>query len=120
MKNAASQSGLPNIKIMDVSGLLNGRRLCETGVHKLQETSLTSWQSPGAVDASEWVENIRTVSAATGPYYVQESLHPNYWGQLALRSCLRQAYNGGAIRGGTCTRTANGLTSVGEPLVGLS
>jgi len=118
--NAASQSGLPNIKIVNVSGLFTSRRLCETGVHKLQETSLASWRSAGAVDASEWIENIRTVSAAVGPYYVQESLHPNYWGQLALRSCLRQVYNGGAIRGGTCTRTGNGLTSAGEPVVGLS
>jgi hypothetical protein len=120
VRNAATQSGLPNIKILNVTGLFNGRRLCETGVHKLQETSLASWRSAGAVDASEWIENIRTVSATFGPYYVQESLHPNYWGQLALRNCLRQAYNGGAIRGGTCTRTGNGLTSAGEPVVGLS
>jgi hypothetical protein len=120
VRNAAVQSGLPNVKIVDVAGLFTGRRLCETGVHMLSETSLASWRSPGAVDASEWVEQIRTVSTVFGPYYVQESLHPNYWGQLALRSCLRQAYNGGAIRGGTCTRTGNGLTSAGEPVVGLS
>lgn len=120
VRNAAAQTGLPNIKVVDVSGLFNGRRLCETGVHMLSETSLASWRSAGAVDASEWIEQIRTVSTVFGPYYVQESLHPNYWGQLALRSCLRQAYNGGAIRGGTCTRTGNGLTAAGEPVVGLS
>ncbi len=120
VRNGATQSGLPNIKIVNVSALFNGRRLCETGVHKLQETTLASWRSAGAVDASEWIQNIRTVSAAFGPYYVQESLHPNYWGQLALRSCLRQAYNGGAIRGGNCVRTGNGLTAAGEPVVGLS
>ncbi len=120
VRNAAVQSGLPNVKIVDVAGLFNGRRLCETGVHMLSETTLASWRSPGAVDASEWVEQIRTVSTVFGPYYVHESLHPNYWGQLALRNCLRQAYNGGAIRGGTCTRTGNGLTSAGEPVVGLS
>jgi hypothetical protein len=120
VRNAAAQTGLPNIKVVDVSGLFTGRRLCETGVHLLSETSLASWRSAGAVDASEWIEQIRTVSTVFGPYYVQESLHPNYWGQLALRSCLRQAYNGGAIRGGTCTRTGSGLTSAGEPVVGLS
>lgn len=119
VRNAAAQTGLPNVKILDVSALFNGRRLCETGVHKLQETSLASWRSPGAVDQSEWIENIRTVSAALGPYYIQESLHPNYWGQLALRSCLRQVYNAGAIRGGSCTRSANGLDSAGEPVVAL-
>jgi hypothetical protein len=119
VRSAASQSGLPNIRILDVTGLLAGRELCENGVHKLQETSLASWRSAGAVDASEWIENIRTVTAAIGPYYIQESLHPNYWGQLALRSCLRQAYNAGTVRGGSCTRSANGLNSNGEPNVTL-
>ena len=119
VRAAATQSGLANIKILDVAGLFNGRRLCETGVHKLQETSLASWRSTGAVDQSEWIENIRTVTAVLGPYYIQESLHPNYWGQLALRSCLRQAYNGGTVRGGACTRSANGLSSAGEPAVAL-
>ena len=120
VRAGATQSGLPNIKIMDVTGLFTGRRLCETGVHKLQETSLANWRSPGAVDQSEWIENIRTVTAIVGPYYIQESLHPNYWGQLALRSCLRQAYNNGAIRSGTCTRSGTGLDSLGEPNVSLN
>jgi hypothetical protein len=120
VKAAATQSALPNLKIMDVSGLLNGRRLCEIGVHKLQETSLANWQSAGAVDQSEWIENIRTVTAAYGPYYVQESLHPNYWGELALRSCVRQAWNGGSVHGGSCVRNGNGLTSRGEPVVTLN
>ena len=26
----------------------------------------------------------------------QEDGHPSYWGQLALRNCVLQAYNGGA------------------------
>lgn len=119
VRAGASQSGLPNLKLLDVAALFTGRRLCETGVHKLQETSLASWRSPGAVDASEWIENIRTVTAALGPYYVQESLHPNYWGQLALRSCLRQVYNNGAVRSGACSRSAPGLDSLGEPNVSL-
>jgi hypothetical protein len=51
---------------------------------------------------------------------VQESLHPNYWGELALRNCVRQAYNGGTPRGGTCTIASSGLTSRGEPNMALS
>ena len=50
-----------------------------------------------------------------GPYQLQEDLHPSYWGHLALRNCLRQAYNGGAVRGGACTHTSGGLDSLGEP-----
>ena len=30
-----------------------------------------------------------------------------------MRNCLRQAYNGGAVRGGNCVRTANGLNATG-------
>ena len=53
-------------------------------------------RSPGAVDQTEWINQIRTVSTCCGsssPYYIQESLHPNYWAQLATRSCVRQAWN---------------------------
>jgi len=53
-----------------------------------------------------------------GPYQVQEPLHPNYWGQLALRNCVRQAYAGGAPRGGTCVH-GTGLNSLGEPNASL-
>ena len=54
-----------------------------------------------------------------GPYELQEDLHPNYWAQLALRNCLTQAYNGGVPRGGTCTISASGLNSAGEPNMSL-
>ena len=69
-------------------------------------------------DKTEWINTIRTVTA-TGDYYIQESLHPNYWGQKALRNCVRQAWNGGTPRSGTCVRGANGLNANGEPYMTL-
>ena len=119
VKNAASQTGLSNVKILELQTAFNGRRLCENTVGLLEEKGLSSWQSAGAVDKSEWVDQIRTVSTANSDYYIQESLHPNYWGQLALRNCVRQAYNGGTPRGGTCTIAGSGLTSAGEPRMTL-
>jgi hypothetical protein len=119
VKSAAAQTGLANVKILELQNAFNGRRLCENTVGLIEERGLGSWQSPGAVDQTEWVNQIRTVSTANSDYYIQESLHPNYWGQKALRSCIRQAYNGGAPRGGTCTRRGSGLTSLGEPVMGL-
>ena len=68
----------------------------------------------GAVDQTEWNNQIRTVSTANSDYYIQESLHPNYWGQLALRNCLRQAYNAGAVKSGSCSIAGTGLVG-GEP-----
>jgi hypothetical protein len=115
VKNAAAQTGLGNVRILELQSAFNGHRLCENTVGLLEEKGLSSWTQAGAVDKSEWINQIRTVSTVFGPYQVQESLHPNYWGQLALRSCVRQAYNGGAPRGGTCTIAGSGLTSRGEP-----
>ena len=114
---AISDSGLTNVKTLNLASAFNGRRLCETGVD-LVENNFSSWQSPGAVDKSEWINQIRTVSTANSDYYIQESLHPNYWGQLALRSCLRQAYNAGAPKSGTCSIAGTGLIN-GEPNVAL-
>ena len=118
-RDAAATSGLPNVKVLDLQASLNGRRLCENTVGLLEERGVATWTSPGAVDQTEWVAQVRTTSTITGPYQLQESSHASYWGQLAMRTCLRQAYNGGAVRGGTCTRTANGLSAAGEPLMTL-
>ena len=115
VKNAVAQTGLSFVKILELQTAFNGRRLCENTVGLLEEKGLANWQGAGAVDKSEWIAQIRTVSTVFGPYYVQESLHPNYWGEKALRNCIRQAYNGGTPRGGTCVRGANGLNGSGEP-----
>jgi hypothetical protein len=114
---AASDSGLTNVKTLNLASAFNGHRLCEN-TDNLVEANYSSWQSPGAVDKSEWIDQIRTVSTASSDYYIQESLHPNYWGELAVRSCVRQAWNGGTPRGGTCTTAGTGLLN-GEPRMTL-
>ena len=115
VRAAIGQSGLTNVRVLDLASAFNGRRLCENTVGLLEERGLSSWSQSGAVNQTEWVNQIRTVSTATNPdYYLQESLHPNYWGQLATRNCVRQAYNGGAIRGGSCQLAGSGLVN-GEP-----
>ena len=118
--NAVAQAGLPNVKVLDLRDSLVGRRLCENTVGLLEEKGVASWTSTGAVDKTEWVAQIRTTSTISGPYQLQEASHASYWGQLAMRNCLRQAYNGGVVRGGNCVRAANGLTSRGEPQMTLA
>jgi hypothetical protein len=113
--NGAAQTGLTNIKILNTTNALVGRRLCENTVGLLEEKGVASWTSPGAVDKTEWVSQVRTVTTIFGPYQLQEGIHPSYWGQRALRNCLRLAYNGGNPRAGTCTRGTNGLNAFGEP-----
>ena len=118
VKGALSASGIAGAKVLELQSAFNGRRLCENTVGLLQEKGLSSWTQAGAVDKTEWISQIRTISTATGPYYIQESLHPNYWGELAERSCVRQVWNGGAVRGGTCTIAGTGLLN-GEPRMSL-
>jgi hypothetical protein len=111
---AVTESGLTNILRLDLREAFMGRRLCETTVGLLEERQLTEGRQAGAVDKVEWVTQVRINTSGT-PFWQQESLHPNYWGQLALRNCLRQAYNGGNLRGGACTIAGLGLTAAGEP-----
>ena len=119
VRNGAAQSGITNLVLLDLQNALDGRRLCETGVGLLEERGIATWQSPGAVDNTEWVSQIRTATTIFGPYQLQEGSHASYWGQLAMRNCLRLAYNGGAVRGGRCVRAASGLNARGEPQMAL-
>jgi hypothetical protein len=116
---AAAEAKLSNLKTMSVASAFNGRRLCEKGVGLLEEQGFSSWKEPGAVNKTEWISMIRTPLVApfsSPPYELQEDLHPNYWGQMALRNCLTQAYNGGkSVLGGTCTIKEEGLNASGEP-----
>jgi len=118
VRNAATQTGMSNIKVLDLQTSLNGRRLCENTVGLLEEKGVASWTTSGAVDKTEWVNQLRTTSTIFGPYQVQESVHANYWGQMAMRSCMRLAYNAGSPRSGSCVRASTGLTN-GEPRMAL-
>jgi hypothetical protein len=113
--SAATASGLTNVKTIQLQSAFNGHRLCETGVGRLEEKGLTSWKQSGAVNQVEWFQGIRTVTTVGSDYQIQESLHPDYWAQLAERNCLRQAYHAGTPKGGTCAISATGLDSRGEP-----
>ncbi|MEI8407752.1 MULTISPECIES: hypothetical protein [unclassified Kribbella] len=117
IRAAIGQSGLTNTRLLEMQSAFNGRRLCEKTVGLYEEVGLSSWTQSTAVDKTEWVNQIRTVTTVGSNYYIQESLHPNYWAQLATRSCVRQAYT--LNRGGTCTISGTGLVN-GEPRMTLN
>jgi hypothetical protein len=110
--------GMSNVSVLEMTEALAGRKLCENTVGLLEEKGVANWTSPGAVDKSEWVHQVRTVTTIFPPYQLQEDAHPNYWGQMAMRNCFRQAYNGGVPKGGTCSR-GMGLNGKGEPNMSL-
>jgi hypothetical protein len=112
VRDAAAAHGLA---VLDARNALAGHRLCENTVGLLEERGIANWTVPGAADQTEWVSQIRTVTTLVPPYQLQEDLHPSYWGQLALRNCVRQVYALG--RGGTC-RSEGGMDGA-EPNMGL-
>ena len=105
--------------ILDTTQTFDGHSLCNKTVNRVKtKGGANNWQDADAVDKSEWVMEVNMVNPRDT--YGQESLHPNYWGQLALRSCWRQAWNGGDVKGGKCLPAGKGLSSLGEPKVSLS
>jgi hypothetical protein len=116
VRNAVA--GMANVQVLDMVDALAGRRLCENTVGLLEERGISSWTNAGAADNTEWVQQIRTVTTIFPPYQLQEDGHPNYWGQLALRNCLRQAFNNGVPHGGKCAR-GTGLNGFKEPNMSL-
>jgi hypothetical protein len=117
--NAAAATGLSNVKTMELRSAFNGRRLCENTVNRVDSSGYSKWNAPGALDHIEWFQGIRTVTTVGSDYYIQESLHPDYLAQLALRNCVRQSYNAGTPKGGACKISSTGTDSLGEPNMAL-
>lgn len=118
---AAAQQERPTLQVVtvDASDAFAERTLCHKGVHRVGDgKGASSWTDGDAADTSEWAMEINIVNPKDT--FQQESMHPNYWGQMALRSCWRQAWNGGDVRGGTCRRDGTGLNERGEPNMRLS
>lgn len=118
-QDARGERSSMRIEVMDSSRAFSQRQLCHDAVSRIGIGGPGSWRAKDAVDRSEWVMEINIVNA--GETYQQESLHPNYWGQLALRNCWRQVWNGGDVRGGVCERdrSVGGLTADCEPRMTL-
>ncbi len=120
-------AGKYKLKFMDLEKTFVGRRLCEDGQKQVAEGAdpeFPTWRATApdgtlAVDGTEWFNQIRFPNL-TAPWTVQEDLHPNYWAQLGLRNCLRQAYNGGAVKSGKCAIEAEGLTDPPSPKAPLT
>lgn len=106
VRRAVRASGLPNAHFLDLSNAYVGNRLCEKGADLVGPSRpVKQWTDDGAMLGSEWVAPVRLESFLEGPYQLQESMHPNYWGQLTNQACVKLAWNGGDVRGGSCVRT---------------
>ncbi|WP_083976606.1 GDSL-type esterase/lipase family protein [Kitasatospora azatica] len=79
--NLAAVAASRGVQFLDLRDVLQGREVCSTSTRLA-----TSGSAPSAT-TSEWARFVDTgLSASQGT--VQESMHPNYYGQLALGRCL--------------------------------
>ena len=116
---------LSNVREMKLSTAFTQRELCARGLRLLRYTcaplidgtvKCSGFLDKNQADKLEWITQARAF-VGESPFYVQEGAHPNYWGQLALRNCLRQALTNTVSVGGVCTRMGarSGLNTRGEP-----
>jgi hypothetical protein len=118
VSDAVDSLSYTNLEKLDLHSAFNGNRLCEDSADLIEDSDHDTWEDAGAVDDLEWIQSIHAVQLLS-PFQVQESMHPNWFGEHALRNCLRQAYNNGSPVGGTCVRDGSGLTANGEPKMDL-
>lgn len=100
----AEQATGADIVTLDMAGLFEGRRLCERGTKLVEETA----NDAELLTFAERVDMIRLTSKVPGsPYNLNEGVHPNHLGQLAIRACLREAFDDGNARSGVCRPPAD-------------
>jgi hypothetical protein len=116
--DATKQLPFANFRRLDVSWAFGIHKLCHRDVRLIEEAGYTSWSELLALSRLEWVRQVRI--ADLGEQLRQESLHPNSFGQRALRSCLRLAYDNGAPRSGQCVDTPGPETPWTEPTMWLN
>ncbi|MCB5169551.1 GDSL-type esterase/lipase family protein [Streptomyces bambusae] len=95
LKGVATAKG---VRFLDLRDMLQGREVCAKASRQV-----TSAQAPSATTSewARWIDNNSTQGL------VQESMHPNYYGQLALGRCLTLfAADGAGSK--SCRNTAGG------------
>ncbi|WP_079171077.1 GDSL-type esterase/lipase family protein [Streptomyces sp. C8S0] len=90
------------VQFLDLRDMLQGREVCATG------SRLVTAAQPPSATTSEWARWIDS-NGTQGP--VQESMHPNHYGQLGQGRCLELAYAAGPTSHRTCRNTPGAGTS---------
>ncbi|MFD5509295.1 GDSL-type esterase/lipase family protein [Streptomyces sp. NPDC127051] len=94
LKGVAAAKG---VQFLDLRDMMQGREVCA------KASKQVSSSAPASAKTSEWARWIDS-SETQGP--VQESMHPNYFGQLAVGRCLNLAVAQPANSASSCKNTA--------------
>ncbi|MGW7439067.1 GDSL-type esterase/lipase family protein [Streptomyces sp. NPDC054849] len=96
IKGVAAAKG---VQFLDLRDMLQGREVCAKASKQVSSTV------PASAKTSEWA---RWIDNNESQGLIQESMHPNYFGQLAAGRCLSLAVAQPATSGFSCKNTAGG------------
>ncbi|MFZ1362964.1 MAG: hypothetical protein WAS05_08545 [Candidatus Nanopelagicales bacterium] len=117
-----NKQGKYGVTLMNNTDALDGHRLCQKPTDR-NKTDMTGesmhpdFQTTGL--HAEWANDlVLSDQLALVGTAAQEAVHPNYWGQKALTSCVRHAVNNAGTYDGKeirCHREGNDLNQWGDP-----
>ncbi len=121
VRQAVIDSQVSGIRVLNMDPVVAGHRLCAKNVNTLSNLGKT-WTTPGAWDLSEWMTQIRLTSTVGTNYEVQESMHPNWWAERAMRNCFRQMLDPAAGAAAWCSQdpARSFDAALGEPVMRLT
>jgi hypothetical protein len=114
VRNAAAATGMSNIALFDARTRSSGIACARTPTAARGAGARELALRPARPTAPSGSRRSAPRRRCSGPYQLQEDAHPSYWGQLALRNCLRQAYNA-APRAAGPAATRRRARRQGEP-----
>ncbi|MFB7983499.1 GDSL-type esterase/lipase family protein [Streptomyces vinaceus] len=94
LKAVAAAKG---VQFLDLRDMMQGREVCA------KASKQVSSAAPASAKTSEWA---RWIDSSETQGLVQESMHPNYFGQLAVGRCLSLAVAQPANSASSCKNTA--------------
>ncbi|MEU5811519.1 GDSL-type esterase/lipase family protein [Streptomyces sp. NPDC047718] len=94
LKAVAAAKG---VQFLDLRDMMQGREVCA------KTSKQVTSAAPASAKTSEWA---RWIDSSETQGLVQESMHPNHFGQLALGRCLALAVGQGPTSGVGCKNTA--------------
>lgn len=94
IKGVAAAKG---VQFLDLRDMLQGREVCA------KASKLVTTAAPASAKTSEWA---RWIDSSETQGLIQESMHPNYFGQLAAGRCLTLVVAQPASGGFGCKNTA--------------
>ncbi|MER6781547.1 MULTISPECIES: GDSL-type esterase/lipase family protein [Streptomyces] len=94
LKGVAAAKG---VQFLDLRDMMQGREVCA------KASKQVSSSAPASAKTSEWA---RWIDSSETQGLVQESMHPNHFGQLALGRCLNLAVAQPANSASSCKNTA--------------